>query len=101
MSDLVELTRKLAEIRAHRDASIYWAMREHQNADEYAARITQLEAMLPRAWMDGMEAAEIRACNWVNRDCFDMPEDTGLSLYIRALTIPTSAELLAKLKETT
>ena len=66
-----------------------------------ADRIEELEAMLHLAYRAGVEATEIRACNWVNRDCFDMPEDTGLSLYIRAQPIPTSAELLAKFKEAT
>jgi len=98
MSDLVELTRKLAEVTADRDAAMDWARREHQNAmdwarrehqnaDEYAARITQLEAMLPRAYLLGQE----------DRDRYILNSDPKK----RRNPTPTSAELLAKLKETT
>jgi hypothetical protein len=86
-----------------------------------ADRIEELEAMLHLAWMDGMEAAvanileqqarceeqtmklggvEGRENDWHRWSGGDL--SLGLSATtIRAQPIPTSAELLAKLKETT
>jgi uncharacterized coiled-coil protein SlyX len=89
--------------------------------DREATRADEAEAMLPRAWMDGMEAAvanileqqarceeqtmklggvEGRENDWHRWSGGDL--SLGLSATtIRAQPIPTSAELLAKLKETT
>jgi len=86
MSDLVELTRKLAEVTAEVAGDFVLMLKCEAVIIAQRTRIAQLEALLPCAYLLGQE----------DRDRYILNSDPKK----RRNPTPTSAELLAQLKET-
>ena len=105
MNDLVELTRKLAEVTAEVAGDFVLMLKCEAVIIAQRTRIAQLEALLPCAYRAGVE--DVCRCKTYEPDCYQgqesmdkVPDGRWLDIdEIRAQPTPTSVELLARFKD--